>query len=85
MSLASSVDAEAVAGRILPPYVEIEYKTLDREKDRDKDTQIVLSFQVIYHANITQVSAKDFANYRMTPRELFKISPCLHRSRSMWK
>ena len=50
ITLASSEDTEATAGRILPPYMVIEYETVSQ-----RDKRMALSFQVIYHADILQV------------------------------
>lgn len=55
VSLASSVDSKASAGRILPPYIDVEYQTLTYQENYEKNTPVALSFQIIYHANVSQV------------------------------
>ena len=55
VTLASSEDSSgdaSIAGRILPPYLEIEYKTLG------PDEKVTLSFEVAYHSNVSQVGHK---------------------------
>ena len=63
---------EAAAGRILPPYMEIEYRTLGREEDFDQNKRIPMSFKFIYHANISQVCLRVimFASVYLGRREI---------------
>ena len=55
--MASSVsNDDANAGRILPPYVEIEYTTIG-----EQNAVVPIKFEIAYHANISQVNS-GFAN-----------------------
>ena len=47
-SFESSDDTNA--GRILPPHMEIEYSTIG-----EKNTIVPITFEIVYHANISQV------------------------------
>ena len=47
---------DANAGRILPPYMEIEYTTIG-----EQNAVVPIKFEIAYHANISQVNS-GFAN-----------------------